>query len=121
MKSCNKITAIVISVILVISVFCGLTGVAAESEAATTCECETTAYVHPGNYDPNAETTASADISDLIDEDMSQKLEDAGQTIRESSNVFEKFLSRLNEFFDAIVEFLSSLADFSWTDYLSAK
>lgn len=131
MKKFNKLSAVIVCVILCVSLLCGATGVFAqdETDTATTtsaaagesettesglCDCTTEEFNYPGNYDPD-NTTTRPGIGDMMDDDMKEDLSEVGDDIRDTASGLGKILERIYDFFEALKQSLTNLMNL-WAD-----
>lgn len=120
MKSCKKLTALLLALILTFAVFSCVFGVSAESY-------ETTTLAYPTGS-PDEETPSNANPEDLthtnisipptsadfdpsaIASEYSEEIEDVNNALDNGSSFIKDFLNRMNELLEGILNFFKSLS-----------
>ncbi len=118
MKSCKKITALLIAVILAFSVLTCIAGAAPAQVAAYETESETItpSSINPDDYtfesipDPTKTTEPGYDVSDFVS-DYSEEIHDINNDSRNLFDGLKKMFKTFLDFFDNLVEKFDAFCD----------
>lgn len=108
MKHTNKITAAVIAAILTMSVFFAVSGSAAETGEVhehITCDCTTTTFIYPGNYNP--ENTTVREIDPDKKEELESIRDDANEVVHQTGNVIKVFFERFRDIINMLLSWIT--------------
>lgn len=118
MKSCKKISALIIALILTFSVISCVMGVSAENVKEEETFTTTPENASPDDLTyvpPTYPTETSFDPSAFASEYSSQ-IADINENIGEKTSFIEALLEKINDFFNAILDFINNLGGFSFGD-----
>lgn len=118
MKSCKKISALLVSLILIFSVVSCVVGVSAESVQTSQTFTTTPENASPDDLTyvhPTYTTTTSFDPSAIASE-YSSEIADINENLGENTSFIKTLLEKINDFFNAILNFINGFGDISIGD-----
>lgn len=114
MKKCNKLIALVLSLLMIVSL--ATASLAAETEEETTTTAASTS-IDPSDltYVEPTYTTQPFEIGDLIDESKKEELSSIGQNISDSIPGISSFIEKIQGFFRILIDFIDELIKTAFT------